>query len=244
MVAAMVYIQPMTALLEQNPEIKLLEAQAKAELLFAETERRGLIRAGVSERDLSDDIYKLALELFGIRKYWHKRIVRSGANTLCPYRENPPNLAVQEDDLVFFDFGPVFEEWEADFGRTYVLGTDERKHKMVADLAKVFDQTKQFFKANADVTGNQLYADVCERARQHGWVYGGPHAGHLIGIFPHEQLLGECPENYICQENTKRMQDPDINGAPRHWILEVHLVDLEQKFGAFYEELLTIDNPA
>lgn len=34
---------------------------------------------------------------------------------------------VGEDDIVFSDFGPVFEEWRADFGRTYVLGNDPLK---------------------------------------------------------------------------------------------------------------------
>lgn len=81
---------------------------------------------------------------------------------------------------------------------------------------------------------------MVERSQQRGWQYGGPHAGHLIGVFPHEKRLGECAENYICIENEKQMRDPDINGERRHWILEVHLVDLERKYGAFYEELLTI----
>jgi len=48
--------------------------------------------------------------------------VRAGRNTLAPYDENPPDLTVAEDDIVFLDLGPVFEELEADFGRTYVVG--------------------------------------------------------------------------------------------------------------------------
>ncbi len=221
-------------------ESALLAAQAKAELLFAETEERGLIKPGVSEKELSDKIYELAQELFGIRKYWHKRIVRAGVNTLCPYRENPPNLVIQEDDLVFFDFGPVFEEWEADFGRTYLLGKDPIKQKMLNDLAIIFSESKQFFQNDKTITGAQLFADVQERSKKYGWLYGGPHAGHLIGVFPHEKLLGECEENYICAENDKVMREADINGNPRHWILEVHLVNLERTYGAFYEQLLTL----
>ncbi|WP_431213706.1 hypothetical protein ACQ86N_01985 [Puia sp. P3] len=31
---------------------------------------------------------------------------------------------------MFFDFGPIFEDWEADFGRTYVIGSDPTKHKL------------------------------------------------------------------------------------------------------------------
>jgi Xaa-Pro dipeptidase len=218
----------------------LLEAQAKAEHLFRETEQRGLIRIGVTERELSDQVYQLAQELFGIRKYWHKRIVRAGVNTLCPYRENPPDLKIQSEDLVFFDFGPVFEEWEADFGRTYLLGNDVRKRKMIDDLEIVFEESKLHFRESPEITGRELFEDVVERSERHGWKYGGPHAGHLLGIFPHEIRLGECGENYICTDNNKRMRDPDINGEPRHWILEVHLVDVNLKYGAFYEQLLTL----
>ena len=61
-------------------------------------------------------------QMYGISRYWHKRIVRAGRNTLAPYDENPPDLTVGEDDIVFLDLGPVFEEWEADFGRTFVVG--------------------------------------------------------------------------------------------------------------------------
>src|ERR1700677_3849131 len=111
-------IQVSSPSLEEN----LLLAQAKAEQLFREIEQRNLICAGISEKELSEQIYKLAQELFGIKKYWHKRVVRAGVNTLCLYRENPPNLVIQENDLMFLDFGPVFEEWEADFGRTFLLG--------------------------------------------------------------------------------------------------------------------------
>ena len=56
--------------------------------------------------------------MFGVRKFWHKRIVRSGVNTLEPYRSNPEELTLRADDIVFFDFGPIFSDWEADVGRT------------------------------------------------------------------------------------------------------------------------------
>ncbi len=226
--------------LSNSHNIELIAAQAKAEHLFKEIEQRGLIKPGITERELSDKIYALAQELFGIRKYWHKRIVRAGINTLCPYRENPPNLFLQEDDLVFFDFGPVFEEWEADFGRTYLLGTDPIKQKMIDHLEIIFRESKQYHDDHINISGSQLFNDVVARSKKYGYLYGGPHAGHLIGIFPHEKLLGECAENYICPDNNRPMRDPDINGNPRHWILEIHLVNQERQYGAFYEQLLTL----
>jgi len=105
-------------------KIKLIEAENIAIELFKAVEGRNLIIAGKSEQQLNTEVFELASELFGIEKHWHKRIVRSGANTLMPYNENPPDLVIQEDDILFFDFGPIIEDWEADLGRTYVIGND------------------------------------------------------------------------------------------------------------------------
>ena len=74
-----------------------MKQKKKAEKLFEIAEQRGLICAGKSEKDLNDELFMLAKELYGIEKYWHKRIVRSGSNTLQPYDENPPNLTIRDD---------------------------------------------------------------------------------------------------------------------------------------------------
>ena len=87
------------------------------------------------EGEASDAIRDLAAEMFGISRYWHKRIVRAGPNTLQPYKQNPPDREIAADDIVFLDFGPIFEQWEADFGRTYVLGDDPVKHRLADDAA-------------------------------------------------------------------------------------------------------------
>ncbi len=220
---------------------QLSEAQNKAIRLFDEVAAREYIRPGVSEREINQQIYALALELFGIRKYWHKRIVRAGKNTLCPYRENPPDLMVQTDDVVFLDLGPVFEDWEADFGRTYVVGKDSKKHKLMHDIEKAWHQGKQHFLQVPDISGAQLYNYMYNLANDFGWTFGGEIAGHLIGQFPHEKIQGNERENYIHPENHKLMRERDPNGQARDWILEVHFVDREKQFGGFFEQLLTVD---
>jgi len=96
--------------LENNRAVALLQAQQKADELFREIEQRGLIRPNVLESQLNQDIYDLAQQMFGVSTYWHKRIVRAGRNTLAPYEENPPDLTVGEDDILFLDLGPVYEE--------------------------------------------------------------------------------------------------------------------------------------
>jgi hypothetical protein len=97
---------------------RLLAAQAQAVELFAAVSAREVITPGTRESVASDAIRDLAAELFGVSRFWHKRIVRAGVNTLEPYRQNPPDRVIGADDIVFCDFGPIVQEWEADFGRT------------------------------------------------------------------------------------------------------------------------------
>lgn len=222
-------------------EQQLLQAQAQAESLFKAIAEQGLIQPDRLESEVNQAIYDLAYSLFGVRKHWHKRIVRAGANTLCPYRENPPDLRIAADDIVFLDFGPVFEEWEADYGRTYVLGNDPDKLKLKADTERLFEAGKAYFEQHRDsITGKQLYQHVVSLAEEAGWAFGSPIAGHLVGRFPHEKLLGDEAIHYIRPENDQPMCLPDAHGQTRHWILEIHLVDRAKCIGAFFEQLLTL----
>jgi Xaa-Pro dipeptidase len=218
----------------------LLDAQDKAQDLFREVEAQGLIHPGAPESRINEGIYALAQKMYGITQYWHKRIVRAGTNTLLPYDENPPDLIVKEDDIVFLDLGPVFEAWEADFGRSFVLGDDPAKHKLRGDIETAFAEGKKHFEQNADITGKELYEHAVSLAKRSGWDFGGPIAGHLIGQFPHERIPGDKVTLYVHPKNLGRMRDLDAAGEERHWILEIHFVDRAHQYGGFYEELLTV----
>ncbi len=225
---------------EATRAARLLDAQAKAVELFGEVEARGILAPGVRETEASAAIRDLAADLFGIDRYWHKRIVRAGINTLQPYRENPPDRALEADDIAFADFGPIFEAWEADFGRTFVLGDDPVKHRLRDALPVVFDAGRAYFESHPDITGSQLYDHVVSLSQEAGWEFGGAIAGHLVGQFPHETIDGAKIESYIAPGNDKPMRRPDRNGQTSHWILEIHLVDRELGIGGFHEELLDL----
>lgn len=220
-------------------KIKLIEAENLAIDLFKAVENRNLIVAGKSEQQLNTEVFKLASELFGIEKHWHKRIVRSGANTLLPYKENPPDLVLQEDDILFFDFGPIIEDWEADLGRTYIIGNDPGKHKLKRDIEKSWYETKEWFHKQSSLKANELFKYAVEKAKGCGWAFGGEIAGHLIGEFPHEKLEPGNYQLYVHPDNPNDMFLPDAKGNKREWILEMHFVDREKQIGGFFEQLLT-----
>ena len=223
-----------------NKYSKLVEAEKKAQFLFKKIEELNLIQPGKTEKELNNEIFNLAENLFGIKKYWHKRIVRSGKNTLLPYKENPAVLTLQLNDILFFDFGPVFEEWEADFGRTYVIGEDHLMLKLKADIEAAWLEGKTFYDQNKNqLTGADFYNFTKELALKYGWKYGNEHCGHLVGNFPHEVLLGEDKINYIHPENTELMSSKDKFNDDRFWIYEIHFVDEQKQIGGFFEQLIS-----
>ncbi|KAF2154551.1 Creatinase/aminopeptidase [Myriangium duriaei CBS 260.36] len=165
----------------------LLDAQEKANALFAEIEP--LIRPGISEKALSDSIHKLGQDRHGVRTHWHKRVVRSGENTLRPFQDNPPDRIIGEDDILVVDLGPVFEKWEADFGRTYVLGNDPEKERLRRSLEPMWWKVKAVWDQREDMTGEELYDTARKMAEEEGWKWGADIAGHIVGDFPHERYV-------------------------------------------------------
>ncbi|MEP6627034.1 MAG: M24 family metallopeptidase [Ginsengibacter sp.] len=218
----------------------LIEAEKKAQILFRTAEQRKLIISGKTECSLNKQMFDLAEELFGIKKFWHKRIIRSGPNTLHPYDDNPPDLTIQENDILFFDFGPVFDTWEADLGRTYVLGNDPYKLKLKNDIELAWNEAKRWFHKQSHLTGSQYFNYIVNLAHQYGWEYGSDIAGHLIGQFPHERLEPENYGLYVHAQNHNDMFAPDSQGQQRNWILEIHFIDKAREIGGFYEQLLTV----
>ncbi len=223
-------------------EIKknLFAAQQKAIELFEAVEAKGLIVSGKTESQLSAEIVQLAKDEFGTETHWGKRIVRAGINTLLPYIGDGPDQIIQDDDIVFFDFHPVFDGWEADLARTYVLGKNALKLKIKQDVEAAWYIANEWYFKQTTLTGADLFNYCSDLAKSYGYEFGNPISGHIIGYYPHEQpdnpadlCLDAHPDNHVS------ILELDKNGKPRHWMLELHFVDRTNKIGAFFEQLLT-----
>jgi Xaa-Pro dipeptidase len=217
---------------------QLESAQKRAFDLFGMIERSCLIRAGVSERQIEDEIGELAAREFGVKKHWHRRIVRAGPNTITIAAENPPPRIIQPDDIVYVDLGPVFEDWEADVGRSYALSSDADKRRLIADLPRIFEKVQAWYHRDPDMSGAALYAYAQDAAVEAGWRFGGQIAGHIVSEFAHALIPGDKALNRISPLNSLPMNNLDGKGQVRHWILEIHLVATNESYGGFYERLL------
>jgi Xaa-Pro aminopeptidase len=217
---------------------KLILAELKAKELFDTVEKRGLIVPGKSESELIEEIVELAKNEFGIEKFWHKKIVRVGVNTLQSYSGNPPDVVIQKDDVVILDFGPIFEGWEADLGRTYVIGNDPLKRKLIEDIEAAWHEAKAWHDRQTSLTGAAYFNYLVELAKKYGWEYAGEIGGHIVGHFPHEQLGPGDLGLDIHPDNHSDILQPGKHGNNRHWILEIHFVDRTNQIGGFFEQLL------
>ncbi len=217
----------------------LLNAEQKAKELFKTIEKRGLIVPGKMESELANEIVKIAKEDFGVENHWGKKIVRTGVNTLQPYIGDPQDLVIKNGDILFFDFHPVFEGWEADLGKTYVLGKDPLKHKIVKDVEDAWYVGNEWYFKQDELTGAQFFNYACELAKSYGYEFGNAISGHIIGKYPHEQ---PDDPNDLCldahPDNHNDILQLDKHGNKRHWMLELHFVDRKNSIGAFFEQLL------
>jgi len=135
---------------------KLLNAQYISVQLFKAIEESDLIVAGKSEEQLTADVCDLALKRFGIEKHWHKKIVRSGKNTLAIYPDNPPNRIIDKEDILFIDLGPIVEGYEADIGRTYVLGQDPRKMRLKDDVEEAWYEIQEWYQKQTTLKASRF----------------------------------------------------------------------------------------
>ncbi len=218
----------------------LVIAEEKAKAIFHAVEQQGLIIPGKTETELAAEIVTLAKENFGIETFWHKKIVRAGANTLHPYNGNPPELVIQNDDIVFLDFGPIVNGWEADLGRTYVIGNDPLKLKLKKDVEEAWYIANDWYFRQRDLTGAAYFKYVTELAKNYGWEFGGDIGGHIVGHYPHEQPDDPADMGLdVHPDNHSSIFLLDKHGNKRHWILEIQFVDRKNNIGAFFEQLLT-----
>ncbi|MCB9091953.1 MAG: hypothetical protein H6620_05285 [Halobacteriovoraceae bacterium] len=178
---------------------------------------------------------KLALEIsysYGVKKHWHQPYIRFGSGTALSFKEplcRENNLTV--DSPFYIDLGPVWSdldlglEYEGDYGDTFVYGQNVEAEKCITTARTLFQEAKGKW-SNQELTGEQIYSYINNRCKELEYKLAEDFDGHRVSDFPHHKYTLERLAN--------------INFVPSKslWILELQIKDPEDRFGAFYEDIL------
>lgn len=169
---------------------------------------------------------KRVLREHGLGRGWHGVHVRFGANTLKNFGEpSEPGVVLGPDDIWFIDIGPVWRDWEADAGETFVVGDDPEMHRIQRDVHAVFDGVQRHWR-NERAAGEALYRFAVAEAAARGWELNLDMSGHRLSEFPHaahhKGALAEAP----------------FSPTPGLWMLEIQIRHPDKPYSAFVEDLL------
>lgn len=189
-------------------------------LLFASQ-----VDAGMNEADgmqLLDELF----EAQGVEKKWHPHKFRIGNDTTKVFRDkSDKSLMLKENDIYFVDIGPVVNGHEADFAQTFTLGQNEEYAKIQRASRAIFDDCLNHWQTH-NPSGVELYRYAEKRAEEAGYILKNQEGGHRLGDFPHALFY------------KGRLSGFEKVPVENLWVLEIHLNNSEETFGAFYEDIL------
>lgn len=203
--------------------------QARAETRKAIAVIAARIRPGMLEED-AVEMAKDVIRSQGHALTWHPTRVRFGKNTIqAMKRASEPGVVLADNDIFFLDIAPRVEHWEGDGGASFVVGNAPEYARCAADAERLFHEVRIVWR-DRKLSGQQLYDFASGRATEMGWTLNPELPGHRVSDFPHATLHTGSLADYS-----------DIPSSMR-WILEIHLLDPQGRFGAFFEDMLLDDS--
>ena len=199
------------------------------------------LQEGMREQD-GQDLVKKIFAKHNIYKFWHPTKFRMAADTLKSFREPPdPDLRLRSGDLCFLDLGPIIQDHEADFGRTFIFTQNAKNsqgslnshgssnspaaHSIINAAEDIFRATAKAWKREG-LSGQALFAFAEQAARSCGLELNPHMAGHRLGDFPHHI------------HSKQKLFDLTNCPSANLWVLEIHVLDRALGRGAFYEDIL------
>jgi len=189
----------------------------------------GAVRPGMVE-EMAVEMAKDMLAEAGMLRGWHDVYVRFGSNTTKTFgAASDPGVVLGSDDIFLIDIGPVWKQWEGDGGDTFVTGSNPELRRCASDAKEIFHLVRHHW-LSTKATGKDLYDYAAAQSSARGWVLNLDLSGHRLADFPHAAIY-EGP-----------LADMDFSPTRMLWVLEIHIRNPEQSFGAFFEDMLLEDN--
>jgi methionyl aminopeptidase len=183
---------------------------------------------GLTEEEAQSRAFS-TLTALGLRRGWHRVIVRCGPNTTKSFGEpSDKGVVLANDDIFFVDIGPIYDGLEGDAGETFVVGGDHEHLRAKVDVQAIWDEVRARW-LEEQLTGRALYEHALRAASDRGWQLNLDLAGHRLSDFPHSAHYRGS------------MAGLDLVPSSHLWVLEIAIVHPTRPFGAFFEDLLLED---
>ncbi|MBL7665239.1 MAG: M24 family metallopeptidase [Bacteriovoracaceae bacterium] len=212
---------------EQTGEKFNLTTYFKARELCIQTTDKIIsqIEVGMNETDIKEMVEENFRQV-GVKKFWHPTKIRIGQDTVKTFRElSNPDLRVKKNEICFVDFGPIIDEHEADYGRTFLFGTKNTNH-LIQSSEDIFQLTAAKWKSEG-LNGIALYQYASNLAYARNLRLNPLMSGHRLGDFPHKLFSSE------------KLFEIDTVPTKDLWVLEIHVIDEKNNVGAFFEDILS-----
>ena len=179
----MVDVEPVLYQLRRQKDADELNMIRKA---ISGTERmyeraRAVIRPGVTELQVFNELQSAAVEEFG------ERLTATGNDYQCGSRGGPPRDGRQAaaGELYILDLGPAFRGYFADNCRTIaVTDVSAAQQEAWSLIMKVFEHVEQTVRPGK--SAQQLFHEVQALLDEAPIGIFNHHLGHGFGLFPHE----------------------------------------------------------
>ncbi|AGH95365.1 M24 family metallopeptidase [Pseudobdellovibrio exovorus] len=191
-----------------------------------------LSSAGMNELD-GQALVKEEFKKVGVSKFWHPTKFRIGSDTTKSFRDlADTSLTLNDGDIFFIDVGPIFEDHEADFGRTFSFSSSDSNtahnphQPIIGSCEQIWKDVATKWKTE-QLSGQELYQFASTCAEEHHCQLNPKMAGHRLGDFPHALFSKEG------------LSSMNICPTENLWVLEIHIIHPQSQRGAFYEDILS-----
>ena len=184
-----------------------------------------LVEVGMCEAD-GIDLIEQVLKEAGHEKNWHPHKFRIAKNTTLSFREkSDETIRLKKNDIFTIDIGPVWKNFEGDYGETFIFGDNEEFKKIKLESEKIFNDCKKYWQYH-QCTGKELYIHAKNLATEKGYILNTNMKGHRLGDFPHHVFY------------RGGLSEIDKVPAKNIWVLEIHLLNKDRTYGAFFEDII------
>ena len=166
---------------------------------------RAIIRPGVTELDVFNQLQATAVEEFG------ERLTGTGNDYQCGTRGGPPRNGRQAADgeLYILDLGPAFRGYFADNCRTIaVTDVSDAQQEAWSCIRQVFEHVERTVRPGKNA--QELFHEAQNILDQAPIGVFDHHLGHGFGLFPHEAPHLNPHWNYTFQEGEVFTAEPGL----------------------------------